>query len=170
MSASVISAVNLGAARVNATRRRATTSSSASQFIKGGLPSYEYLRVRDGKCPASSVMTLRRARAPTAVAPRAQMNADPRNSPIARIAAGIEDPTGAVPTKKQLFNLSEAWNAIWKMRKGIAGVALAVVLALADAAPAMAGRGGGRSGGRMGGSSFRPSSSRSMVGHRSLAL
>lgn len=166
MSASVISAVNL--AGVNVTRRRVTgttatsasTSSTSGNFLKGGLPS---LPVYSGKAS----FALLAVRSPARTGVRAQMNnEDPRNSPIARMAAGIEEPRCAVPTKKQ-FNVSDlvtgVLSTIWNVRKGIAGIAFAMVLALADAAPAMAGRGGGRSGGRMGGSSFRPSASRSMV-------
>lgn len=111
---------------------------------------------------------------------------DPRDSPIARIAAGIdssapggshrrrtedaEDAVGSPPggLATSVGDTLDAWlRRAWAARKMVAGVALAVVLALCDAAPAVAkGRGGGgRSGGRMGGSSFRPSgtSSRSMV-------
>ena len=113
---------------------------------------------------------------------------DPRDSPIARIAAGIdssapggshrvrtedaEDAVGSPPgglATSSVGDTLDAWlRRAWAARKMVAGVALAVVLALCDAAPAVAkGRGGGgRSGGRMGGSSFRPSGtgvSRSMV-------
>ena len=113
---------------------------------------------------------------------------DPRDSPIARIAAGsidssapggshrrrtedAEDAVGSPPGGLAILSVGDTLDAwlrrAWAARKMVAGVALAVVLALCDAAPAVAkGRGGGgRSGGRMGGSSFRPSgtSSRSMV-------
>jgi hypothetical protein len=168
---SAVSALNVARPAVNVTRR-ASTSSSSSKILKGGLPS---LPIR-----ASKAVTLRASAAPrSAHGVYAQLNvnadADPRNSPIARMAAGLEQPSAAVPTINKPFNVSElvsnVLSGLWKMRKVTAGIAFALVLALADAAPAMAGRGGGgRSGGRMGGSSFRAPSARPMVRHLATSL
>ena len=84
--------------------------------------------------------------------------------PIARIAAGVDAPAAA---PERAFDVRAAFRStverLWNARKAVACAALAVVLSLADAGAAVAGR-SGRSGGRMGGSSFRSTSSRSMGG------
>ena len=102
--------------------------------------------------------------------PRASAPAAPRESPIARLAAGRAPapraptpPGAAVDAARDA--LARVVRTVWAARKGLACAAFAVCLALLDASPAFArGRGGGRSGGRMGGSSFRSAGSRSMGG------
>ena len=136
-----------------AVARRAVSSGSSrsSPFVGAKVASRPSMVPRAVRASA----TIARARDPTS---------DPRDSPIARIAAGVDAPAAA---PERAFDVRAAFRStverLWNARKAVACAALAVVLSLADAGAAVAGR-SGRSGGRMGGSSFRSTSSRSMGG------
>ena len=109
------------------------------------------------------------------------VNEDPSRSRIVRVVSGEEVPgrrrasasaTASSPPRVDVVAVRAAAkdaletfaSNLLRARRVVAALALASVIALFDASPALAGRGGGRSGGRMGGSSFRPSAARSMGG------
>lgn len=152
MSAVTVANLPPAVGRVAVARRAVSSGSSrSSPFIGAKVTSRPTTVPRAVRAAA----TIARARDPTS---------DPRDSPIARIAAGVDAPAAA---PARAFDVRAAFESaverLWNARKALACAALAVVLSLADAGAAVAGR-SGRSGGRMGGSSFRSTSSRSMGG------
>lgn len=172
-------AVPLWKTSTRARAPRPCSGSAESPFLRGvGLPPLPArgsgkavtLRAASRRSTARGVYTTASATGPAA--PNGHV--DPRDSPIYRMAdpSCTEPPTAAraghtnesITFQSVADGIAGAVSRLWSARKAFAAVAFAVVLALADAGPAMAGRSGGRSGGRMGGSSFRPSASRSMAG------
>ena len=152
MSAVTVANLAPAAGRAAVARRAVSSGSSrSSPFVGAKVASRPSTVPRAVRAAA----TIARARDPTS---------DPRDSPIARIAAGVDAPAAA---PERAFDVRAAFRStverLWNARKAVACAALAVVLSLADAGAAVAGR-SGRSGGRMGGSSFRSTSSRSMGG------
>jgi len=138
---SVISVVRLAPAAAVARRASipASASASASPFLVGASPR--------GALKLPARFNARAIPGGVAYAAASSVNDfndfnDPRQSPIARMAAGLDSPTKAPTPNPFLCGLKgfdAVVAAILEWRKGLACAAFAVVLALSDCGAAQAG-------------------------------
>ena len=159
---SAVTVANLApAAGRAAVARRAVSSGSSRSSPKSGTERLRRAVWRLDRAPAATSRRRDGRRAPAIQA------SDPRESPIGPAASRRRSLDAPAAAPERAFDVRAAFRStverLWNARKAVACAALAVVLSLADAGAAVAGR-SGRSGGRMGGGSFRSTSSRSMGG------